>query len=168
MLSKRAWIGVGIGALAVAALASIRWVEIKRETYYNGGVQRQYRILGRFDFTSMREDRRIEASRIVSDKFTEYGLAPPAEGDSPVVDVESSKTEFTIFKDGQGDIRQESGRLAKSSPWLSQVWTGSRHTHLYARGRHPKLGGFVEVSCSRLPERKHGPNKLRYTISVTE
>lgn len=168
MLSKRTWIGIGLGVIVVAAVANINWLKVERVTYLDGGVQRQYRILGKFTYVATVEDPRTQASRQVSDKFKSYGLERFSGDGSAVIEIARARTEFTLFKEGQGDIVAEAATLGKEMPWLTQLWNGSHHTNFYARGNHPKLGGYVEVSCSRLPERKHGPGKLRFTIAVTE
>jgi hypothetical protein len=168
MPSNQQWTWIGVSAAILVVVANAQWRTITRETQLDGAVQREYLVLGRYKYTATVEDAKIRTTPLVAQKFEEYGLERFSTGESGMITIDKPRVHFDLNREAQGDIKLESAKLTKEMPWLKQAWHGSRFTHFYARGTHPKRGGLVEVSCGRLPERKHGPGQLRFTVSITE
>jgi len=168
MISKRVVVFVAAGIAVVAAVASVRWSKVVRVTLFDGGIQREHLILGKFTYTALNADPSVHSTLLASRKIAAYGLEEYTPGSMGVVTKEGGSSEYDLWQRKKGDIHGEASRLLKKMPWLSIAWHGTRSTSFYARGTHPGLGGKVSVACSRMPEGKYGPNQLHITTSVEE
>jgi hypothetical protein len=168
MMPKRTvWI-LAAGAAMFVAIASVPWSKVVRVTMIDGGVQKENLILGKFTYTSISADPSVKSTPVVARKLAAYGLAEYSMDSTGVITQERGTNEYDLTQRKRGDIRKEASNLLKKMPWLSIAWRGKRSTSFYARGTHPSLGGKVAVACSRMPERKHGPNLMHITATVIE